>query len=411
MSRLVRLVLLASLLMPLAAQPADSVPGQVDMDDLRAFADVWGYIKTHYVDEVDDRELLEAAVRGMVSELDERSSWLSPDELASLEEQATGRYGGLGVRITVQPDHLQVVAAMDGSPAERAGLVEGDRIVAIDDRRLDENNSSQATSWLRGTPGTAVALTVERDEQDGPLEIEVTREAIQSSSVAGAILPGDFAYVRVTGFQQSTASELDDMLEALAERLGGHPEAMILDLRQNPGGMLHASVAVSDRFLSEKLVVYTEGRNPTDDLELFSNPGEAFPGMALLVLVDSASASAAEIVAGALQDHGRALIAGVPTYGKGSVQTVWSLRNQGGLQLTTAYYHTASGRNIEADGVEPDMLIEPRSQPLRLNGDGALATIDAEALATSDPALDEALRLINNARRLFARQDERTGSE
>jgi carboxyl-terminal processing protease len=371
--------LLCTLAAPLQAEPVRS--GAVGVEDLRAFADAWGYIKDHYVDEIDDRSLLEAAIRGMVSELDPHSAWLSADQLQDVEEQATGRYGGLGIRIAVNHDHLQVIASMGNSPAERAGILPGDRIVAIDDTRLNESNASMASEWLRGAPGTLIALTVEREGQPDAILLDLTREIIRRTSVTLDHLPGGYAHLKINNFQQNTASELDDALASL-----DNPAGLILDLRNNPGGMLHAAVAVSDRFLSEKLVVYTDGRGSTATQRFTSSRGEAYAGVPMVVLVDRASASASEIVAGALQDHGRAIVLGEPTYGKGSVQTVWPLRNGGGMRLTTALYHTPSGRQIQSHGINPDIL------------GGALNSPTSE---NADAWLDEAMALFKNAERLY----------
>ncbi len=362
-----------------AAARADSV----GVEDLRAFADAWGYIRSHYVEDIDDRHLLEAAIRGMMAALDEHSSWLSPRDLEGVEEQASGRYGGLGVRLLVLEDHLQVVSAMDGSPADRAGLRPGDRIVAIDETPLTSDNTREASDWLRGPPGTQIALTVERDDTEQALEVALTRELIRRSSVNLQPLPDQLALVRLEGFQHATALELDDLLSPLANELNG----LILDLRDNPGGMLNAAVAVSDRFLSQGLVVYAEGRNGANPMQFFSQPGELLPGVPVVVLVNGQSASAAEIVAGALQDHGRAVILGEPTFGKGSVQTIWPLRNGGGIRLTTAHYFTPSGRRIQGRGIEPDILAGE-----------SVAALPAE---DQDPWLIEAVSLLQNAERLY----------
>ena len=364
----------------------------VGIEDLRAFADAWGYIKDQYVEEIDDRKLLEAAIRGMLSELDEHSAWLSPAELSTVEEQATGRYGGLGVRITVQERHLQVIAAVGNSPAERAGLQPGDRIVAINQTRLDETNAGEATEWLRGPPGTRVALTIERDGVDEQLEVDVTRDIIQRESVTLEVLPDRFAYLRIDSFQQSTASELDAALETI-EAMPEPAAGLILDLRDNPGGMLIGAVAVSDRFLSDKLVVYADGRGDDEKLRLSTHPGEVLEGVPMIVLVNRTSASAAEIVAGALQDHGRAIVLGETTYGKGSVQTIWPLRNGGGVRLTTSLYHTPSGRMLNGKGIVPDVIQGTLSPAEPLARDDRLAHLDRPVI--------EAMMLFRNAERLY----------
>ena len=370
---------------------ASSRADQLGLEDLRAFADAWGYIKSHHVDDVDDRTLLNAAIRGMLSELDVHSVWLDADEFRNVEEQASGRYGGLGIRIAVQDDHLRVIDAIGDSPARRAGLQPGDRIIAIDDEALTPDNTSMATTWLRGTPGTDVALTVERDGEDDPMRIALRREIIHRSSVTVEQLPGGYASIRIRQFQQNTARELDDILANL-QRQAEPPAGLVLDLRDNPGGMLHTAVAVADRFLASKLVVYTESRNSAENLSLSTSPAERLKGVPMIVLVNRGSASASEIVAGALQDHGRAVILGEKTYGKGSVQTVWPLVNGGGIRLTTARYFTPSGRAIEAMGIEPDVVTSANRAPDPETG--------------QDPLVLEALTLFRSARLLHSASSE-----
>ncbi|MCC5864889.1 MAG: S41 family peptidase [Wenzhouxiangella sp.] len=359
--------------------------GQVSVEDLRAFADAWGYIKENFVEELDDRRLFEAAIRGMLSELDEHSAWLSGDDLDRVEEQASGRYGGLGLRIVVQDDHLRVVEAMGNSPAQRAGLVADDRIVAINDTELNASNSREALNWLRGSPGSRVELIVERDGEAEPRYVVLHRELINRSSVSLEPLEDGYWRLHIRQFQHNTADELDQLLSTLRTD-HGLPPGLVLDLRDNPGGVLQAAVAVADRFLSEQLVVYTEGRNEGQNLSLGSGVGESLPGVPVVVLINRGSASAAEIVAGALQDHGRAIILGQRSHGKGSIQTVWPLRNGGGVRLTTARYYTPSGRRIEAGGIEPDELIADEDM-LQVNG--------------SDPVLARALQLFRSAERLY----------
>lgn len=358
---------------------------QVGLEDLRAFADAWGYIKSYHVDAIDDRTLLEAAIRGMLSELDEHSAWLGNDDFRQVEEQASGRYGGLGIRIAIQEDHLRIVDAMRDSPAQRAGLLSGDRIIAIDDEALNAANTGKASNWLRGRPGTEVALTVVRDGADEPLRFALRREIIRQSSVTLEMLPQDYAVVRIRQFQQNTARELDDILSML-QHSDTPPAGLVLDLRNNPGGMLQAAVAVADRFLASKLVVSTQSRDPEENMQLSTSPAQRLPEVPMVVLVNRASASASEIVAGALQDHGRAVVLGEATYGKGSVQTVWPLRNGGGIRLTTARYFTPSGRAIEAQGIEPDVIAAANRQPDPETG--------------QDPLVQEAITLFRSAQRL-----------
>lgn len=389
LSRFIPVVLTALVALPVVAEPLPR-NSAVSMQDLRAFTDAWGYIKDHYVNETDDRQLLEAAIRGMLSELDSHSAWLDSEGLRGVEEQASGRYGGLGVRVSIGRDHLEVVATMTDSPAARAGLERGDRIIAIDDNRLKATNAHQATDWLRGNPGSKIALTVERDGQPDVLEISLVREIIRRTSLTHDFLNDGLVYISISHFQQSTPEELDAALDLISE----HPESpagVIMDLRDNPGGMLNAAVAVADRFLSKQLIVSSEGRSDGQTLEFRSNPGEKLPGVPIVILVNQRSASGAEILAGALQDHGRAVILGEQTYGKGSIQTIWPLRSGAGMRLTTAHYFTPSGRRIEARGVEPDIPASDWSGPLRLQ--------DGEATEPDD-LINLAMAFLTSAERL-----------
>lgn len=352
MQRLIPILFAAALVAPVPSG-AEPRPG-LSLEDLRSFADVFGYIKQHYVDDIDDRTLLEAAIRGMLTELDPHSSWLSAEELAAMEESAAGRYGGLGVEIRVHDDFLEVISAMDDSPAARAGIKTGDRIIAIDAEPLDRHNTAEAIRRLRGDPGSEVGLMIEREGREGPLEFVVTREFIRVPNVTTRMLESDIGYLHISSFQHTTGTTLDQAFAGLRVANPGL-SGLVLDLRGNPGGILSAGVAVADRFLDSGLLVYTDGRSDHGRLEFSATDGDITGGLPLVVLVDRGSASAAEIVAGALQAHGRALILGERTFGKGSVQTVWPLRNGTGMRLTTARYYTPDGRSIQAEGIEPDV--------------------------------------------------------
>lgn len=389
MIRSVLIVVALLFALPASGEPSQRSPA-VSMDDLRAFSDAWGYIKEHYVDEIDDRQLLEAAIRGMLSELDSHSAWLNSRDLRGVEDQASGRYGGLGVRVSVGRDHLKVVATMTDSPAARAGLESGDRIVAIDETDLEETNAHHAAEWLRGNPGSRIALTIEREGRSDAMEVSMIRELIRRTSLTHEMLPDGLVYIAINQFQQTTPEELDQALEAIST-LVEHPAGLIIDLRDNPGGMLNAAVAVADRFLSEKLIVSSEGRSDSQTLEFHATAGERLPGVPIVVLVNQQSASGSEILAGALQDHGRAVILGERTYGKGSIQTIWPLRTGAGMRLTTALYFTPSGRRIEASGIEPDISSPDLSGPLRLSEDGP---------AEPDDLINLAMAFLTSAERL-----------
>ncbi len=381
----IRLLLLSMLLLP-GLLLADQRRPAVNVDDLRAFADAWGYIKDNFVDDVDDRELLQAAIRGMLGELDEHSAWLSPESLAGVEEQSSGRYGGIGIRVMLGDGVLEVIEAMQDSPAERAGLRRGDRIVAIDQRRLDAGNVSTASEWLRGEPGTEVELLVDRNDKLEPVALALERAIIARSSVDLDWPRPRLPRLTIHQFQQNTPGEVDQRFEEIREvmgRTGEQPAGLILDLRNNPGGMMYAAVSVADRFLSEQLVVFTQGREGNEPRHYHSNPGEQMPGLPMVVLINQRSASASEILAGALQDPERALVIGEPSFGKGSIQTIWPLRNGGGIRLTTAHYYTPGGRRIQAGGIAPDRVVSDQR-----DGDG-------------DPVVDEAIHLFDHADRLY----------
>lgn len=398
--------------------PAPRVEPQMSLDDMRAFADVFGYIKDHYVEDIDDRVLLQAAIRGMLDELDPHSAWLSAEALSGVNEQTTGRYGGLGVELEIHDGYLEVVTAMDDTPAAAADLRPGDRILAIDGRALAGTDSHAAINRLRGEPGTSVSLTVAR-EGGATEDMLLTRRVISVASVKGERIEGEYGYVRISSFQHDTAASLDD---TFADLQAGEPalSGLVLDLRSNPGGVLSASVAVADRFLDDGLIVYTEGRTDDSQLDFEAHPGGPMEDIPLVVLVDQGTASAAEIVAGALQAHDRALILGERTFGKGSVQTIMPLRNGSGMRLTTARYYTPDGRSIQARGIDPDVpvghyrLVAREAAPERREADlerhlpaaGDRPAMDNgnEVSAETDYALYEALNLLKGARLLSRQQ-------
>lgn len=368
---------------------ASPVRAGLGLDDLRSFTEAFDYIQRHYVEDLDEQDLLHAAIRGMFAELDSNSAWLSADDMDAMEATSSGRYAGLGVRIQVHEQWLEVLAAMPGTPAARAGLRVGDRIVAVDGRTLADGSADQAAARLRGEPGSAIALTVERD--DVPLlELNVTRELIHVASVTSELLDADLGYLRIRSFQYNTAGETADALRDLARRqpaLAG----LVLDLRGNPGGVLNAAVAVADQFLNDGLIVTTESRGHTERRRYAANSGDMADGVPVVVLVDRASASGAEIVAGALQANRRAVIMGETTYGKGSIQSVWPLANGTGMRLTTSRYFTPDGRAIQAKGIEPDV----RHTPPEEVGTDAPTDHDHDG---HDPIVSDAVRLLNSAR-------------
>jgi carboxyl-terminal processing protease len=329
----------------------DSLP----LDDLRTFAEVFGRIKSDYVEDVDDRELLASAIRGMLGGLDPHSSYLDTDAYRELRVGTTGEFGGLGIEVGMDDGFVKVIAPIDDTPAQRAGMQAGDLIVRIDGKPVKGLSLSEAVTMMRGKPGSEIELTVVREDEGNPLKITIVRDVIKVASVKSRTLEPGYGYVRVSNFQARTT---EDLLKAVADLKAENKaglKGVVLDLRNNPGGVLNSAVGVSDAFLEEGLIVYTMGRDEDAKLEFKAGPDDVLDGAPLAVLVNSGSASASEIVAGALQDQRRAVIMGEKTFGKGSVQTIVPIDERTALKLTTARYYTPSGRSIQALGIEPDI--------------------------------------------------------
>jgi carboxyl-terminal processing protease len=314
-------------------------------------------IRMSYVEPVDDEVLLENAIRGMLAGLDPHSAYLAASEYDSLQETTTGEFGGLGVEVGQENGYIRVISPIDGTPADRAGIQAGDLIIRIDGQPLQEILPEEAAGMMRGEPGTDVTITIVRDGQPAPFDVTITREVISVASVRNRSLEPGYGYIRIAQFRSNTGDEVVDAIESLRED-NQELKGLVLDLRNNPGGVLPASVAVVDAFISEGTIVSTKGRLSESDMAFEatrSNPGGDTP---LVVLINEGSASASEIVAGALQDHGRAIIMGNRSFGKGSVQTVLPLSDDRAIKLTTSLYYTPSGRSIQAFGIEPDITVE-----------------------------------------------------
>jgi carboxyl-terminal processing protease len=329
----------------------------IPLEDLRTFTDVMARIKSDYVEEVSDKKLLEDAVRGMLTGLDPHSAYLNEEEFKELQIGTTGEFGGLGIEVGMEDGFVKVIAPIDDTPAQRAGIEAGDLIIRLDERPVKGMTLNEAVKVMRGKPGSEIVLTVVREGEDKPLKIAIERDVIRVNSVKSRMLEDDYGYVRITNFQSKTTSDLISAVERL-KKDSKTLKGMILDLRNNPGGVLTGAVGVSNAFLEEGLIVYTEGRVDDSKLKYSATPGDVLDGTPLVVLVNGGSASASEIVAGAMQDHGRAIIMGTRTFGKGSVQTIQELNNGGAVKLTTARYFTPNGRSIQAEGIEPDILLE-----------------------------------------------------
>ncbi|MEE9596198.1 MAG: S41 family peptidase [Acidiferrobacterales bacterium] len=332
--------------------------GALPLEELRTFTEVYSKIKSDYVEDVDDKELLEDAITGMLAGLDPHSSYLDPQGFKEVRIGTEGQFGGLGIEVTMENGFVKVVSPIEDTPAARAGVKPGDLIVRLDDKAIKGLTLGEAVKLMRGKPGSVITLTIVREGEAKPLKVEVTRAIIKIQSVKSRILEPGYGYLRITQFQANTTQNLKTALRKLETENEGKLKGMVLDLRNNPGGVLNAAVGVSDIFLSDGLIVYTEGRVSDSKLKFSATNSEAIKGAPLVVLVNGGSASASEIVAGALQDHGRAIIMGTKTFGKGSVQTIMPMSNGAALKLTTARYYTPSGRSIQATGIEPDIITE-----------------------------------------------------
>ena len=326
--------------------------------DLESFTKVFSHIKQLYVDEATNKELFEDAIKGMVTGLDPHSDYLKPKEQKDLLESASGKFGGLGIVIGMKDDAIQVISPIDDTPAYRAGIQAGDLIVKIGDKPVRDMTLEDGVKLMRGEPDTNIQLTIIRKNKK-PFVVNITREIITITSVKGYLLEKDIGYIRISSFQNPTAGLLKETLARLVKENDRYLESLVLDLRNNPGGVLDGAVDVANLFIDKKgLVVYTEGRIPSSNLKFKTKPGDIMLNSPIVVLINKGSASASEIVAGALQDHKRAVIMGSTSFGKGSVQTIIELKGGYGLKVTTARYYTPSGRSIQAKGIEPDIALK-----------------------------------------------------
>lgn len=328
---------------------------KLPLKELRTFAEVFGRIKSDYVEGVDDKKLLESAIRGMLSGLDPHSAYLDKEEYRDLQVGTSGEFGGLGIEVGMEDGFVKVISPIDDTPAERAGIEAGDLIIRIDDKPVKGMSLNDAVNIMRGKPGTEISLTILRDGADRPFNVDLERDLIHVASVKHRTLEPGFGYVRISNFQSRTTEDLLSALRELIQENGDELKGLVLDLRNNPGGVLNSAVGVSDAFLGGGIIVYTKGRVDDSELQFKAGPDDVLKGAPIAVLVNGGSASASEIVAGALQDHKRAIIMGTPTFGKGSVQTIVPIDDSTALKLTTARYYTPSGRSIQAQGIEPDI--------------------------------------------------------
>jgi carboxyl-terminal processing protease len=337
----------------------ETTPATLPIEELRTFSDVFGRIKNDYVVDVDDKELIENAIRGMLSGLDPHSSYLDSEQFNELQVGTTGQFGGLGIEVGMEDGFVKVIAPIDDTPAQRAGIQAGDLVIRLDDTPVKGMSLNEAVKIMRGEPGSDIVLTIVREGVDQPIKITITRDIIKVKSVKSRMLEAGYGYLRISQFQSKSANNMIDAINDLKKEHGGRLDGLVLDLRNNPGGVLNGAVAVSDAFLTKGMIVYTEGRIADSKLRFNATPDDILDGAPLVVLVNQGSASASEIVAGALQDQKRAIIMGAKTFGKGSVQTILPLSNDSALKLTTARYYTPSGRSIQAEGITPDIPLEP----------------------------------------------------
>ncbi len=392
------------------SQSTDDLP----LEELRVFTEVYERIQSDHVESVDDEELVRNAIRGMLQGLDPHSAYLAASEYQQLREGTRGEFGGLGIEVGMEDGFIKVIAPIDGTPADAAGIEPGDLIIRIDAQSVKGLDLQEAVERMRGDPGTEIGLSILREGEDAPIEITLERDIIQVESVRARMLEPGFGYLRISQFQSRTG---EDVLEAVDElrHESGSLDGLVLDLRNNPGGVLDAAVGVADAFISNGVIVSTDGRVESARNEFTATPNDVLNGAPLVVLVNAGSASAAEIVAGALQDQRRAVIMGEPTFGKGSVQTILPLRNGNAVKLTTARYYTPDGRSIQAEGIIPDVeianlrvsdrertaeVLRESNLPRHLQSNGVPSNANDQqappqsSLATRDYALAEALNLL-----------------
>jgi carboxyl-terminal processing protease len=422
---MVALALCASLLASAWLAQRVSAVARDAYETVEVFANVLTLVQKNYVDEITTRKLIEGAINGMLTSLDAHSAYLTPDLYKELQVDTKGSFGGLGIEITLRNGVLTVVSPIEDTPAFRAGIKAGDQIIKIEDEFTKDLTLVQAVKKMRGPKGTKVHLTLRREDEPDWIELTLTREVIQIKSVKSRALDPGYGYLRITQFQERTDSDARQALEKLERDADGGLQGLVLDLRNNPGGLLSQAVHLADLFLDGGVIVYTEGRLENQRQKFFAHREKSHTGFPMVVLVNGGSASASEIVAGALQDHKRALVLGQQTFGKGSVQTILPLEDEAAVRLTTARYYTPNGRSIQATGITPDIIVESvpaaneevetpptireenlprhleRKKGRKGERDGAKRTEpekapQADAADQPDPQLDRALELLKS---------------
>ena len=390
---------------PLVAQTAGkdtSVYQQLDL-----FGDVFERIRAQYVEEADSKKLIEAAVNGMLTSLDPHSSYMNAEDYAAMQVETKGEFGGLGIEVTQQDGYVKVVSPIDGTPADKAGITSGDLIIKVDGKSVNGLTMDQAVDLMRGPIGSEIIITVVREGVKEPFDVSIIRDTIKVAAVKGRLI-GTTIVVRITSFTDQTFSGLQSELKKAADAAGGMDKVtgVVLDLRNNPGGLLMQAVDVSDAFLTEGEIVSTRGRNPQDNERFNATEGDLTNGKPVVVLINGGSASASEIVAGALQDHHRAIVVGTKSFGKGSVQTIIPVRGEGAMRLTTSRYYTPSGRSIQALGVMPDIVVnqppvDPNAIPAEDKAKDAnqmTSEADLNGILSNDSMTDEEKKLLEEER-------------
>jgi carboxyl-terminal processing protease len=335
-----------------------------DYESIELFTDVMAIVKKSYVEEVDTKKLIYGAINGMLASLDPHSSFMTPDTYKEMKIDTKGAFGGLGIEISIKDGILTVISPIEDTPAFKAGIKSGDQIFKIDDKFTKDLNINEAVKRMRGQKGTKVVLTIMRDGFDKPQEFTLVRDIIQVKSVRSKLLEDGYAYIRIAQFQEKTDEDLAKFLKNLKEENKGELNGLILDMRNDPGGLLDQAVRVAEHFVDDgQMIVYTEGREKDSKMQFTARKGGKEPKYPMVVLINGGSASASEIVAGALQDHKRAIVMGTQSFGKGSVQTIIPLSDESGLRLTTARYYTPKGRSIQAKGITPDIVVERLELP------------------------------------------------
>ena len=331
---------------------------EVPVKDIEQFVDIFKRIKEQYVDEVDDDELFKNAIQGMVNGLDPHSDFLSEDDFNELKIGTTGRFGGLGIEITQEDRYIKVISPIDDTPAMRAGILAGDMIIKVDENDLKDMPINDAVKLMRGEPGTSVEVTILRKKENKPIILTIQREIIISKGIKTKLFKSNIGYIRLSNFQSNSTSDLQTAFYKLNKESNNKLQGLVVDLRNNPGGVLGAAVGISDLFLQNGKIVETKGRSSNSELKYEATARDISNGMSLVVLINEGSASASEIVAGALQDNKRATILGTKSYGKASVQTIQELSDGSALKLTTAKYYTPLGKDIHENGIIPDIVVE-----------------------------------------------------